>query len=92
MILHKFGKCDKVNEKGGNSMLKQLSISNAKGIFKTYKANILKKMELKKKQDEMYKSYIMNAIREAEEDIENGGTTYTLKEFEEEMEKLYGEI
>lgn len=92
MILHKFGECDKVNEKGGNSMLKQLSISNAKGIFKTYKANILKKMELKKKQDEMYKSYIMNAIREAEEDIENGGTTYTLKEFEEEMEKLYGEI
>ncbi len=73
-------------------MIKQLSIGNKSNVFKTYKANILKKIQLKKKGDEMYREYIMNAIREAEEDIANGGKTYTLEEFEEEMEKLYGEI
>ena len=73
-------------------MLKQLSINSSKGIFKTYKANILKKIELKKKGDEMYREYIMNAIREAEEDLANGGKTYTWEEFEEEMEKIYSEM
>lgn len=71
-------------------MLKQLSINSTKGIFKTYKANILKKIELKRKGDEMYREYIMNAIREAEEDLANGGKTYTLEEYEKEMERLYG--
>ena len=73
-------------------MIKQLSISNKKNILKTYKANILKHIQLKKKGDEMYREYIMNAIKEAEEDIAKGGKTYTWEEFEEEMEKLYGEI
>ncbi len=73
-------------------MLKQLSMNRTKCIFKTYKANILKKIELKKKGDEMYKEYLMNAIREAEEDLANGGKTYTLEEFEERMEQLYGKI
>ncbi len=71
-------------------MLKQLSINSSKGIFKTYKANILKKIELKKKGDEMYREYIMNAIREAEEDLANGGKTYTLAESKKTMEQLYG--
>lgn len=71
-------------------MIKQLSIGSTKNIFKTYKANILKKIQLKKKGDEMYKSYIMNAIREAEEDIANGGKTYTLEESKKRMEQLYG--
>lgn len=73
-------------------MLKQLSINSSKGILKTYKANILKKIELKKKGDEMYKEYIMNAIKEGEEYLANGGKTYTLEEFEEEMDKEYGKI
>lgn len=71
-------------------MLKQLSINSTKGIFKTYKANILKKIELKKKGDEMYREYIMNAIREAEEDLANGGKTYTLEESKKRIEQLYG--
>lgn len=57
-------------------MLKQLSINSSKGILKTYKANILKKIELKKKGDEMYKEYIMNAIKEGEEYLANGGNIY----------------
>lgn len=73
-------------------MIKQLSIGSTKKIFKTYKANILKKIQLKKKGDEMYREYIMNAIKEAEEYLANGGKTYTLEEFEEEMEKKYGKI
>ncbi len=71
-------------------MLRQLSINSSKGIFKTYKANILKKIELKRKGDEMYKEYIMNAIREGEEYLANGGKTYTLEEYKKEMERLYG--
>lgn len=73
-------------------MLKQLSINNPKGVFKAYKANILRKIQLKKKGDEMYREYIMNSIREAEEYLANGGKTYTLEEFEEEMEKMYDEM
>lgn len=70
-------------------MLKQLSINSSKRIFKTYRANILKKIELKKKGDEMYREYIMNAIREGEEYLANGGKTYTLEEYKKEMERLY---
>ncbi len=40
----------------------------------------------------MYKEYIMNAIKEGEEYLANGGKTYTLEEFEEEMDKEYGKI
>ena len=66
----------KFSDKGGENMLKQLSINSSKGILKTYKANILKKIELKKKGDEMYKEYIMNAIKEGEEYLANGGNIY----------------
>ena len=38
----------------------------------------------------MYREYIMNAIREAEEDLANGGKTYTLAESKKTMEQLYG--
>lgn len=71
-------------------MLKQLSINSSKGIFKTYKANILKKIELKKKGDELYREYLMKAIREGEEYLAKGGKTYTLEESKKRMEQLYG--
>lgn len=71
-------------------MLKQLSINNSKSVFKTYKANILKKIELKKRGDVMYREYIMNAIKEGEEYLVNGGKTYTLEESKKRMEQLYG--
>lgn len=71
-------------------MLKQLSINNSKNVLKTYKANILKKIELKKRGDVMYKEYITNAIKEGEEYLANGGKTYTLEESKKRMEQLYG--
>ena len=44
--MHKIIKCDKLKKvKVVRNMLKQLSINSSKGIFKTYKANILKKIE-----------------------------------------------
>lgn len=71
-------------------MLKQLSINNSKNVFKTCKANILKRIELKKKGDVMYKENITNAIKEGEEYLANGGKTYTLEESKKRMEQLYG--
>lgn len=65
-------------------MLKQLSINNSKNVFKTCKANILKRIELKKKGDVMYKENITNAIKEGEEYLANGGKTYTLEESKKE--------
>ena len=41
-------------------------------------------------EDEIYMRYVMNAIREAEEDIANGGKTYTLEEYQEIMRERYG--
>ncbi len=71
-------------------MIKQLYISDTKNVFKTYKASILKKIKLKKKGNEMYREYIMNAIKEGEEYLANGGKTYTLEESKKRMEQLYG--
>lgn len=34
--------------------------------------------------------YIKNAIREAEEHLENGEKTYTLEEYRERLKELYG--
>lgn len=73
-------------------MLKQLSINSSKGILKTYKANILKKIELKKKGDEMYKEYIMNAIKEGEEYLANGGNIYFRRIWRRNGERIWQNI
>lgn len=71
-------------------MIKQISIRSPKSIIGTFRANLCEKIRNKKVEDELYKRYVMNAIREAEEDIANGGRTYTLEEYKERMRQLYG--
>ena len=71
-------------------MIKQISMRNSKTLIGTFKANIYKKLQNKKLGDKMYMEYVMNAIREAEEEIANGGKTYTLEEYCERMKQLYG--
>ena len=71
-------------------MLKQVSVKSYKNIVGTFKESIKEKMLKKKIGDELYMQYIMNAIREAEEDIANGGKTYTLEEYRERLREKYG--
>lgn len=70
-------------------MLKQISLKNSKGIIGTFKESIQEKILKKKIEDEMYMKYVKNAIREAEENIANGGKTYTLEEWQELMRREY---
>lgn len=65
-------------------MLKQISLKNSKKVTGIFKTNLNKQLV-----DEMYKQYVINAIKEAEEDIANGGKTYTLEEYRERMKQLY---
>ncbi len=88
-LLHKKQNYAKFNIKGGEFMIKQISLRSPKSIIGTYKANLYEKIRNKKVEDELYKRYIMNAIREAEEDIANGGRTYTLEEWQELMRSEY---
>jgi len=69
-------------------MVKQISMKNSKNIIGTFKANIYDKMK-KKLEDKLYMQYIMKAIEEAEHDIENGGKTYTLEEWQAKMRRDY---
>lgn len=71
-------------------MLKQISLKSCKSLIGTFKESINERILKKKIGDELYNQYIMNAIKEAEEDIANGGKTYTLEEYKERMKKLYG--
>lgn len=71
-------------------MLKQITLKSPKSILGTFKANLYEHIQNKKIGDEMYKRYVMNAIREAEEHIANGGKTYTLEEYKEMMRSRYG--
>ncbi len=71
-------------------MLKQISLKNYKNIVGNFKENIQGKILKKKIGDKLYMQYVKNAIREAEEDIENGGKLYTLEEYRERIRKLYG--
>ncbi len=71
-------------------MLKQVSLKSYKSIFGVFKENIQEKRLRKKIGDELYMQYIKNAIREAEEDIANGGKVYTLEEYRERIRELYG--
>ena len=71
-------------------MLKQISLKNSGSLIGTFKARIYQKIRYKKLGDEMYMQYIKDAIREAEEDIANGGKTYTLEEWQQLMREKYG--
>ena len=71
-------------------MLKQVSLKSYKSIFGVFNENIQEKRLRKKIGDELYMQYIKNAIREAEEDIANGGKVYTLEEYRERIRELYG--
>ncbi len=71
-------------------MLKQVSLKSYKSIFGIFKENIQEKRLKKKIGDELYMQYIKNAIREAEEHLENGEKTYTLEEYRERLKELYG--
>jgi len=52
--------------------------------------NTIKAKRIKKKmEDELYMQYVKNAIREAEDDIANGGKTYTLEEYLEILRDKY---
>lgn len=70
-------------------MLKQITLKSPKSIIGTFKAKLYEHIQNKKIGDEMYKRYVMNAIREAEEHIANGGKTYTLEEWQEMMRRRY---
>ena len=65
-------------------------LKKAKGMFMMFKENVQTKRLKKKIEDELYMKYIKEAIREAEEDIANGGKTYTLEEYRELMRERYG--
>lgn len=73
-------------------MIKNVYICNTKNRFKTYNVNILEKIKTRKREKEMNNNYIMEVIKEAEEDLANGRKTYTLEEFEERMEQIYGKL
>lgn len=70
-------------------MLKEISLKNYKNMVGTFKESIQEKILKKKIGDELYMQYVKNAIREAEEDIANGGKLYTLEEYRERIRKLY---
>lgn len=74
----------------GDQRLKNILIKKLINIVKSYKECANKKMLKRKIEDEIYMRYVMNAIREAEEDIANGGKTYTLEEYQEIMRERYG--
>lgn len=80
----------KFNIKGGENILKQISLKNYKNIVGTFKESIEEKMLKKKIGDELYMQYVKNAIQEAEEHLANGGKTYTLEEWQELMRERYG--
>lgn len=65
-------------------------LKKAKKMLFVFKENVKDKRLRKKIGDELYMQYIKNAIREAEEDIANGGKTYTLEEYREIMRERYG--
>lgn len=71
-------------------MLKQVSLKNYKNIVGIFKESIQEKMLKKRIGDELYMQYVKNAIKEAEEDIANGGKTYTLEEYRERLREKYG--
>jgi len=71
-------------------MLKQITIKNTKSLIGNFKANIINNIQNKKLADKMYMHYVMNEIKEAEEDIANGGKTYTLEEYRERLRENYG--
>lgn len=71
-------------------MLKQITLKPRTSFIGKFKANLYEQIQNKKIGDELYNRYVMNAIREAEEDIANGGKTYTLEEYRERMRELYG--
>ena len=71
-------------------MLKQISLKNCKSLIGSFKESINERIPKKKIGDELYNQYVMNAIKEAEENLTNGGKTYTLEEYKERMKKLYG--
>lgn len=71
-------------------MLNQISLKSYKNRVGTFKESINEKILKKKIEDKLYTQYIMDAIKEAEENIANGGKTYTLEEYRERMRELYG--
>lgn len=70
-------------------MIKQISLKNPRSLIGTFKINLFQKIKNKRLADEAYKRYVMNAIKEAEDDIANGGKTYTLEEWQELMRRRY---
>lgn len=71
-------------------MLKQVSLKSCKNIVGTFKEGINEKILKKKIEDKLYIQYVIDAIKEAEENIAKGGKTYTLEEYRERMKELYG--
>ena len=71
-------------------MLKQVSLKNCKNVVRVFKDSVEEKMLKKKIEDAVYMRYVMNAIQEAEENIANGGKTYTLEEYRERIRNRYG--
>ncbi len=71
-------------------MLNQILLKSYKNRVGTFKESINEKILKKKIEDKLYTQYIMDAIKEAEENIANGGKTYTLEEYRERMRELYG--
>lgn len=71
-------------------MLNQILLKSYKNRVGNFKESINEKILKKKIEDKLYTQYVMNAIKEAEENIANGGKTYTLEEYRERMRELYG--